>query len=182
VAGYPRTPGSAGVLHFCPFAKYAVAFPRMSRSIFTRANSARKRLISICSALTLLLPAPFNRPSRCALTQLYSVCSTTPRTSCCCRDALARFNQSNRLQLVLERVLRSRCLCHLRLLALFNHSAMDTFCAGNLILVFLCERRQGADQTDAPAVANSIMRDDARSTNPLAFLAACACPSQFLKV
>jgi hypothetical protein len=27
------------VLHFGPFAKYAVAFPKMSRSIFTRANS-----------------------------------------------------------------------------------------------------------------------------------------------
>ena len=32
-----------GVLHFWPFAKYAVAFPRMSRSIVTRASSARKR-------------------------------------------------------------------------------------------------------------------------------------------
>src|ERR1039458_486392 len=41
-----------GVLHFWPFAKNAVAFPRMSRSIVTRANSARRRLISICSALT----------------------------------------------------------------------------------------------------------------------------------
>src|SRR5271167_450509 len=69
-----------GVLHFWPFAKYAVAFPRMSRSILTRANSARKRLISICSALTaLLLWAPLSLPSRFALTQLNSVCSTTPR-------------------------------------------------------------------------------------------------------
>jgi hypothetical protein len=41
-----------GILHFCTFAKYAVAFPKMSRSIVTRANSARKRLISICSAVT----------------------------------------------------------------------------------------------------------------------------------
>ena len=41
-----------GVLHFWHFAKYAVAFPRMSRSIVTRANSARKRLFSICSAVT----------------------------------------------------------------------------------------------------------------------------------
>ena len=37
-----------GVLQIDPLAKYAVAFPRMSRSIFTRANSARSRLISIC--------------------------------------------------------------------------------------------------------------------------------------
>ena len=33
-------------------AQYAIAFPRMSRSIVTRASSARKRLISICSAVT----------------------------------------------------------------------------------------------------------------------------------
>src|ERR1017187_8356481 len=39
-----------------------------------------ERLISICSTLTaLLLAAPFSRPSRFALTQLYNVCSTTPR-------------------------------------------------------------------------------------------------------
>src|ERR1039457_388379 len=49
-----------GVLHFWPFAKYAVAFPRMSRSIVTRASSARRRLFSICSAVTAgLLLAPF---------------------------------------------------------------------------------------------------------------------------
>src|ERR1700747_158331 len=75
---HPPVMSNKGVLHFGPFAKYAVAFPRMSRSIFTRANSARKRLISICSALTLL-PRPFSRPPRCALSQLYNVCSTTPR-------------------------------------------------------------------------------------------------------
>src|ERR1035437_3463259 len=66
---HPPVTLNKGVLHFWPFAKYAVAFPRMSRSILTRANSARKRLISICSALTAwLLEAPFSRPSRFALT------------------------------------------------------------------------------------------------------------------
>ncbi len=35
-----------GIPHLWPFAKNAVAFPRMSRSIVTLANSARKRLIS----------------------------------------------------------------------------------------------------------------------------------------
>ena len=44
--------------------QYAVAFPRMSRSIVTRANSARKRLISICSAVTPLFPTtPFSFPA-----------------------------------------------------------------------------------------------------------------------
>src|SRR6266704_1454684 len=77
---HPPVMMNKGVLHFWPFAKYAVAFPKMSRSILTRANSARKRLISICSMLTaLLLAGPFSRPSRFALTQLYNVCSTTPR-------------------------------------------------------------------------------------------------------
>src|ERR1019366_7117793 len=122
-----------GVLHFWPFAKYAVAFPRMSRSIFTRANSARNRLISICSTLTaLLLAGPFSRPSRFALTQLYKVCSTTPRL----RAAAAMLWPDSTIRtaflLELERVLRSCRLCHLRLLALLNHSARDTFCAGKV--------------------------------------------------
>src|SRR3546814_8209411 len=72
-------PLDKGVLHFAPFAKYAVAFPRMSRSIFTRASSARSRAISICSALTGLLSAPVSWPRRLALTPLKSVCSTRPR-------------------------------------------------------------------------------------------------------
>ena len=54
-----------GILHFWPLAKYAVAFPKMSRSIVTRASSARKRLISICSAVTPALPlTSFNFPAR----------------------------------------------------------------------------------------------------------------------
>src|SRR5580692_6520619 len=70
-----------GILHFWPLAKYAVAFPKMSRSIVTRASSARKRLISICSAVTPALPlTSFNVPARWALIQLNSVCSTTPRS------------------------------------------------------------------------------------------------------
>ena len=62
-----------GVLQIDPLAMYAVAFPRMSLSIFTRANSARSRLISVCSALTGLLSAPVSLPCLRALTQLNSV-------------------------------------------------------------------------------------------------------------
>src|SRR6266567_3656147 len=52
----------------------------MSRPIVTRASSARKRLISICSAVTPALPlTSFSVPDRCALTQFDKVCSTTPR-------------------------------------------------------------------------------------------------------
>src|SRR5277367_6049027 len=82
----PAVASNQGVLHFCPLAKYAIAFPRMSRSIVTRARSARKRLISICSAVTAeRLSAPFRVPARCALTQLNNVCSTRPNV----RDAAA---------------------------------------------------------------------------------------------
>ena len=49
---HPPVASNLRVLQFCPLAKYAIAFPRMSRSIVTRASSARKRLISICSAVT----------------------------------------------------------------------------------------------------------------------------------
>jgi hypothetical protein len=46
----------------------------------TRANSVRRRQISICSEVTSgLLLAPFNVPARCALTQLPKVCSTTAK-------------------------------------------------------------------------------------------------------
>jgi hypothetical protein len=66
----------------------------MSRSIVTRANSARKRLISICSAVTwCLLVAPFNLPTRCSLIQSPKACSraaaaivwpnSTSRTASC---------------------------------------------------------------------------------------------------
>ncbi|GJE03613.1 hypothetical protein GMJLKIPL_5570 [Methylobacterium isbiliense] len=38
-----------GELHIASLAKYAAAFPRMSRSAFRRATSLRSRSISICS-------------------------------------------------------------------------------------------------------------------------------------
>ena len=55
------------------FAKYAVAFINMSRSMRVRASSAFSRLISICSTLTVLIvPTPNNRPAGAAVrTPLY---------------------------------------------------------------------------------------------------------------
>jgi len=50
----------------------------MSRSIVTRASSARRRLFSIRSALTCSLLTPRNRPAFSAFTQFASVCSTIP--------------------------------------------------------------------------------------------------------
>ena len=67
-----------GALEIDPLAKYAVAFSKISRSIFTRASSALSRLISICSALTGLLSAPVSLPLRWALIQLNSIRLTTP--------------------------------------------------------------------------------------------------------
>jgi hypothetical protein len=51
-----------GVLQIDPLAKYDVAFPKMPGSIFTRGNSARSRLISICSALAGLPSAHLSFP------------------------------------------------------------------------------------------------------------------------
>ena len=94
-----------GVLQVNPFAKYAVTFPRISRSIFIRASSARSLLISICSALTGLLSTPKSLPSRWALTQLKSVCLLDhPQCSGRRRYALPAMHQSDRLLLKLERV------------------------------------------------------------------------------
>src|SRR5271156_6037027 len=76
----PAVAANQGVLHFCPLAKYAIAFPRMSRSIVTRARSARKRLISICSAVTAdRLSAPFSVPAGGAWAQLNPLCTPRPR-------------------------------------------------------------------------------------------------------
>ena len=48
----PAVALNKGMLHFWLFAKNAVASRKMPRSIVTRTNPARRRLISICSALT----------------------------------------------------------------------------------------------------------------------------------
>ena len=108
-------PPNEGVLHFWPFAKYAVAFPKISRSIFTLANSARRRLISICSALTGLLSAPKSLPCRCALTELNSVCSTTPSVLAAAAIlSLSCASLSASCLLEFERVARPCCLRHFR--------------------------------------------------------------------
>jgi hypothetical protein len=59
---HPSVALDKGVLHRCALAKYTVAVSRMSRSIFTRTSSARRRLISICSALTALQSAQVSVP------------------------------------------------------------------------------------------------------------------------
>ena len=69
---HPPVAFSKGVFRVDPLGKYAVAFAKMSRFIFTRANSALSRLISISSKLTGLLSAPLGLPARCVLTQLKS--------------------------------------------------------------------------------------------------------------
>ena len=61
----------------------------------TRANSARRRRFSICSALTTALPlTAVNDPMRCALTQLPRVCSMMPNVRAAearlCPDSTSR--------------------------------------------------------------------------------------------
>jgi len=109
-----------GVSHFWPFANYAVAFPRMSRSIFTRASSARRRLISICSAVTL----PCRRPLSAARPD------APPRRF---RQALARFHHPHRFLLELQRVsaLVSRSSSSFPF-RYYISSLRDTFCGSKL--------------------------------------------------
>src|SRR3974377_2158820 len=122
-----------GILHFWPLAKYAVAFPRMSRSIFTRASSARKRLISICSAVTPALPlTSFSLPSRLAFTQLDRVCSTTPRlraaSATLSPDSTRRTASCLNSSVSLPRF--PFLICHP--FRYYSSSLRDTFCAGKV--------------------------------------------------
>ena len=78
----------------------------MSRSIFTRANSARSRLISICSVLTGLLSAPVSLPCLCALTPVGQGLVDYPQSVRHSRDALAVVHQAHCLLLEFERVAR----------------------------------------------------------------------------
>lgn len=73
-------PVNPGVLHSASFAKYAVAFFRISHSILSRAFSAFKRDSSICSGVMTLAPGGFNCPRSAALTQFLRVCSTSPNS------------------------------------------------------------------------------------------------------
>jgi hypothetical protein len=73
----------------------------MSRSIFTRASSARRRLISICSAVTL----PCRRPLSAARPD------APPRRF---RQALARFHHPHRFLLELQPISPSFPVPHLR--------------------------------------------------------------------
>ena len=104
-----------GILHFWPFAKYAVAFPSMSRSIFTRASSARRRLISICSAVTPSLAADFLQPSLAMrLDPIRQRLLHHAKTARRLGNALARLHQTHRLLLELQRVPASFPVPHLR--------------------------------------------------------------------
>jgi hypothetical protein len=113
-ADRPQAPvaSNQGVLHFCPLAKYAIAFPKMSRSIFTRASSARKRLISICSAVTDLPASPLQFALPMRLDPVVQRLLDQTQTPGRCRNALARLYKPNRLLLELQRVTRSRRLRH----------------------------------------------------------------------
>ena len=78
----------------------------MSRSIFTRANSALSRLISICSALTGLLPAPVSLPGLMRLDPVEQRLIDHAQRARHQRDALAVLYQAYRLLFEFERVAR----------------------------------------------------------------------------
>ena len=95
-----------GVLQLWPLAKYAVAFPKISRSIFTRASSARSRLIlhllgahrQAASAFELALPMALDPVEQ-------RLVNHSQRSGCCC-DTLPALDQPDRLLLEFERVAR----------------------------------------------------------------------------
>ena len=60
-------------LQIDPCAKYAVAFPKRTRAVHTRASWTRNRLITICTALTGSASTPLSLLCLCAMTQLNSV-------------------------------------------------------------------------------------------------------------
>ena len=112
------------------FTKYAIAFFKMSRSIFTRASSARSLDSSICWALTGRSPAPCSAPLSASRTQLLSVCSGHPQHTRRHRRFLPRRDQPDGLQLELHRVpraaIRSFFLAHLSCsVNAFSTSAME---------------------------------------------------------
>ena len=71
-----------GVSHSDSLAKYAAAFFRMSRSVRVLANSAFRRAISICSALTVLPATSRNRPAASAFTQLWGAARLGETAGC----------------------------------------------------------------------------------------------------
>ena len=95
-----------GVLQIDSLAKYAVAFPKMSRLIFARTSSARSRLISICSALTGLLSAPLNWPWLMRLDPVEQRLVNHAQRTRCRRNALAVVHQAHCLLLEFERIAR----------------------------------------------------------------------------
>src|SRR5262249_2063432 len=76
----PRLTLNPGVLHSVSLAKYAVAFFKISFSIFSRAFSARRRESSICSSVTFFAFS-LSRPRSASFSQLRSVCSCSPSCS-----------------------------------------------------------------------------------------------------
>ena len=68
-----------GIFHRDSLAKYAMAFLKMSRSIVALANYARRRAISIWSALISLAVLSRKRPEASTLNQLSTDCEENPR-------------------------------------------------------------------------------------------------------
>src|SRR5271170_4639048 len=140
-----------GVLHFCPSAKYAIAFPEISRSIVTRARSARKRLISICSAVTFdRLSAPLSAPSRCALIQLNNVCSTRPNVL----DAAAMLwpdSTSRTASCLNSSVYRAR-VAFVICIPFADSQLRDTFRGGKIIALACCCAASKAVITDSTSL------------------------------
>src|ERR1019366_1367994 len=134
-------PSDPGVLHIDSFAKYAVAFFKISRSILTRASSALSRASSICSALTGLAPAPASLPWAARRTQLPSVGAGTPRilavTALACPPCTRRTASSLNSSVYAALLPFSVIISHLLYRQLYTR-LRSTFFRGNLRALVVC--------------------------------------------
>jgi hypothetical protein len=124
-ADRPHTPmaSNQGVLHFCPLAKYAIAFPKMSRSIVTRQLGSQTADLHLLGGHLRPAVGTFQRAFPMSLDPVEQRLLNQPQPARCSRDTLARLNKPNRLLLELERVPRPRRL---------NRQLRNTFRGGKI--------------------------------------------------
>lgn len=134
-ANRPETPmiKDECVLQLDAFAMYTVTFSRMSRSLLTRASSARRRLIFICSGVTGLTSAPLSLPSMRLDPVEKGLVGRTQRAGCGSKRQ-AGINQSHGLKLEHEGLFNALCLglSHVVSLRLLRHLARDMFFRGKV--------------------------------------------------
>jgi len=116
------------------FERWTPGSDNRRRLLVTRANFACKRLISIGSAVTPVLPLTcVDFPSRFALTQFDSVCSTTARVRAA--SAMLWPDSTGRTASCLNSSVylpRFPFFIHVSTFCYYNSSLWDKFCSGKV--------------------------------------------------